>query len=173
MINRAGTEGVIYKPDYHTAMQKAKAVLEEVEAVGRDIVYLDNNTFSPEPDEYVTINGKNFKPEHMPDADVNEGAVWIGTGKGEILYLNGRECTGTDGALRFDKDSREITSMNVRATVTDEDNKETKRVWDKQVSDSIERYTIKDSLSNEESVVELDTKTGTIRYSFSDLNTEN
>jgi len=173
MINRTATEGVIYKPDYPAAMKKAKAVLEEVEAVGRDIVYLDNNKFSPEPEEYVTINGKVFKPEHVLDADGEEGSVWFGTGKGEILRLNGRECTGADGALKYEKDSREITSMNVRATVADGDNKETKRTWDKQVSDSIERYTIKDSLSNEESVVELDTKTGTIRYSFSDLNTEN
>ncbi|MGV8118776.1 MAG: hypothetical protein AB2L14_03325 [Candidatus Xenobiia bacterium LiM19] len=173
MINRTGTAGVIYKPDYPTAMKKAKAVLEEVEAVGRDVAYLDNNSFYPEPDEYVTINGKIFRPDHMLDADGNEGSVWFGTGKGETLRLNGRECTGAEGAVRFDKDSREISSMNVRATVADEDKKSTKRMWDKQVSDSIERYTIKDSLSNEESVVELDTKTGILRYSFSDINTEN
>ncbi|MHC9544833.1 MAG: hypothetical protein AB9903_35410 [Vulcanimicrobiota bacterium] len=169
MISITGAEKLVYKPDYSTAMQKAKAVIEEVESVGRDVIYLDNNLFSPGPDEYVTVKGQVFRPEHVLDADEEEGAVSFGTGKDEALYLNGNECKGAEGGLKYETKDREITSMCVAANFADADRKDTRRVWSKQISDSIERYTITDSLTGRESAVTLDKGTGTLRYSFDSI----
>jgi len=169
MMNITGAEKPVYKPDYSTAMLKAKAVIEEVESVGRDVISLDNNPFSPGPDEYVTIRGQVFRPEHMLDADEREGAVSYGTGKDDALYLNGNECKGSEGGLKYETKNGEITSMCVAANFADADSKGTRRVWNKQVSDSTERYTITDSLTSMESVVVLDKGTGTLRYSFDSI----